>query len=139
MVLSEPVPQMPRLLESVHRNRLRAHACTRRKQDIAHVRKRALERALVVGHERVGRAARGAPELGLVEIKGYGPNELGYVVHLPCGTTLERHRADFLEMEHVRAENHGNAHGARLEQVLPTPRHEATADERDVGGGVEQL
>src|SRR5262245_52551810 len=97
MVVSEPVPQMSRLLERIHRNRVLAHPCTSGKQRIAHVRKRPLERALVVSHERVGCAARGAPELGLLEIKGYGPNELGDVVHLPCGTALERHRADFLE------------------------------------------
>ena len=69
----------------------------------------------------------------------HGGREVGAVVHLTGGATVERHRADLFEMEHVRSEHDRDFHGAGLEEVLPAVRHQAAADERYVGGRVEPL
>ena len=80
-----------------------------------------------------------APELRLHEVERDRGREPEAVVHLAGSAALERHRADLLEVEHVRAEDWRHVHGARLEQILPAFRHEAAADERDVGRRVEAL
>ena len=101
----------------------------------------ASSRALTRAHDalRAQRRARAAASVG--DELADAPAKLARVAHQPTRVRGEQILDGLLEAEVVRAEQHRHRHDRGLHQVVPAlvraAKEQATADERDVGRGVE--